>query len=80
MLTELKKHNVSLDLLKNTNIENQYTNLKVKDIITIYEKYEEKLKNNYIDENDVLSILCENLDKTNMFNDVIVYIDFLKNY
>ncbi len=75
MLTELKKHNVSLDLLKNTNIENQYTNLKVKDIITIYEKYEEKLKNNYIDENDVLSILCENLDKTNMFNDVIIYID-----
>ena len=75
MLTELKKHNVSLELLKNTIIDNQYTNLKVKDIITIYDRYEQKLENNYIDENDVLSILCDNLDKTNMFDNTIIFID-----
>ena len=75
MFTELKKHNISLESLKNANIENEYTNLKVKDITTIYEKYEEKIKNNYIDENDMLSILYDNLDKTNMFENTVIYID-----
>lgn len=75
MFTELKKHNISINDLKNVDIKEDYTKLKLNDITCLYEKYEEKLFNNFIDENDSLTILCENLDKTNMFDNVLIYID-----
>ena len=75
MFTELKKHNISLEMLSDIHTESEYTNLKIKDITCLYEKYEEKLNNNFIDENDILTLLSENLDKTNMFNNTVIYID-----
>lgn len=75
MFTELKKHNVSIEDLKNANLDDEYTKLKLKDIILLYEKYEEKLENNVIDENDLLNILLKKFDKTNMFDNSIIYID-----
>jgi len=68
MFTEFKKHNIGISDLKNADIKEKYTKLKLNDIILLYEKYEEKLLNNFIDENDSLTILANNLDKTNMFN------------
>lgn len=75
MFTELKKHKISLLDLKNANIEDEYTRLKLKDITIIYENYEKKLNNNFIDENDDLTILAENLKGTNLLNDASIYID-----
>ncbi len=75
MFTEFKKHDVSVQILKNLQTENKYTNLKLKDITCLYEKYEEKLHSNFIDENDILSILADNLDKTDMFKNTYIYID-----
>ena len=75
LFTELKKHQITLADLKQVNIEDEYTKLKLKDITLLYEKYEQKLFNNFIDENDALTILAENLKNTNMFKDVEIYID-----
>lgn len=75
MFTELKKHEISVQTLKKVETTDTYTNLKVKDISNLYEKYESKIKNNFLDENDSLSILAENLDKTKMFDDSIIFID-----
>lgn len=75
MFTEFKKHGISVNDLETANIEDNYTSLKLKDITLLYEKYEEKLANNFIDENDSLSILANNLSKTDMFKDSIIYID-----
>ncbi len=75
MFTELKKHNIGVDDLKQASIEENYTRLKLDDIINLYEKYEEKLSNNFIDENDDLTVLCQNLDKTTMFDNTLIYID-----
>ena len=75
MFTEFKKHGISVNDLEVANIEDSYTSLKLKDITLLYEKYEEKLESNFIDENDSLSILADNLSKTDMFNDSIIYID-----
>lgn len=75
MFTEFKKHNIMVDNLKSIETESEYTNLKLKDITNLYEKYEEKLKNNFIDENDSLSLLADNLNKTKTFDDSIIYID-----
>ena len=76
-LTELKKHGVSLDNLETLkeNIENTYLESKLNDIYTVYSQFQEKIKNNYIDENDSLTILKEQLDSTNMFDNTEIYID-----
>lgn len=75
MFTEFKKHGIFVQDLKNANIEDNYTSLKLKDITLLYEKYEERLSNNFIDENDGLTILANNLPKTDMFKDSKIYID-----
>lgn len=76
-LTELKKHSVSLEMLNNVvnSVENRYLEEKLKDIMLIYEKQEEKLKGKYIEENDRLEILADKLEESNLFNDAIFYID-----
>ena len=75
MFTELKKHEISIQKLIDIKTKEEYTNLKLKDIITLYEKYEEKISSNFLDENDSLSILAKKLDKTDMFNNSLIYID-----
>lgn len=76
-LTELKKHTVSLEMLKETSqkIENRYLQEKLKDIVLIYEKQEQRLKGKYIEETDRLEILAEKLEESNLFQDAIFYID-----
>lgn len=75
MFTEFKKHSVTKEVLNDTTLENEYTNLKLKDIAMLYSEYETKLSNNFIDENDALTILANDLDKTKMFDGSLIYID-----
>lgn len=44
MLTEFKKHQISLEMLKNLEIKDKYTTLKLQDMTNLYEKYEERLQ------------------------------------
>lgn len=76
-ITEFKKHNVTLENLKNIieNEQDRYLKEKLKDLYCMYENFEQRIKDRYIDENDMLTILANNLDDTNMFNDCIIYID-----
>ena len=76
-ITELKKHGVRVQDLKNEQdkIEDKYLKSKLNDIILIYENFEENIKDKYIDETDLLSILAENIDKTSILKDSIIYID-----
>lgn len=77
ILTELKKHQVTLENLNSITdkIGNPYLERKLKDITNIYQKYEEILSGKYIEENDRLEILANQLDQTNMYQDAIFYID-----
>ena len=77
IISELKKHAVTTDDLKKVQekIENKYLKNKLKDIILIYEKFENKIENNYIDETDLLTILSENIDKIDLLKNSEVYID-----
>lgn len=76
-ITELKKHNINIDMLKDQaeNTENQYLKLKLQDIITIYTRYQENIVDNYIDEDDILTLLADKISSSNMFDDSIIYID-----
>ena len=77
MISELKKHGIKIEDLKKEQekIENKYLKTKLKDIIIIYENFENKIKNNYIDETDLLTILSENIDKIDLLKNTIIYID-----
>ncbi len=75
MFTELKKHCISVDDLKNVQTQDTYTNLKIKDIELVYEKYESKINTSFLDENDNLNLLSVLLDETDMFDDSIIFID-----
>ena len=77
IISELKKHGVTISDLKNVQekIENKYLKNKLKDVILIYEKFENKIQDNYIDETDLLTILAENIDKVDLLKNADVYID-----
>ncbi len=76
-ITELKKHGISVHTLKEKQqeVKDEYLKCKLNDIILIYENFEEKIKNNYIDETDLLSILAENIDKIDLLKNAEIYID-----
>ena len=76
-ITEFKKHGIKVEQLKSEKEKQQDTYLKNKlqDMCTIYEKFEEQINGKYIDETDLLTILAENIDKTEMFKDSLIYID-----
>ena len=75
MFAELKKHNVKLEDLNNLKLEDKYTELKLDDIKLLYEKYEERINNNFIDENDELTVLSQNIKYSNMFDNSSIYFD-----
>ena len=77
-ITELKKHGVSIEILQilmESVKDNKYLYSKLNDIYTVYSKYDERIKDKYIDENDSLTILAEKLNQTSMFDDSEIYID-----
>lgn len=75
MFTELKKHRVDIEDLKSVETDDEYIRLKLKDIINLYEKYELKVKDSFIDEDDVLKVLGQDILSSDMFENSYVYID-----
>lgn len=76
-ITEFKKHGISVEMLKDeTNkTDDNYLRTKLADMTLIYEQFQEKIANNYIEENDLLDILANDLDKTDIVKDSVIYID-----
>ena len=77
-ITEFKKHGITVDLLKESvsNTDNKYLKCKMEDML-----FQNNIKDKYIDENDVLTILSEKIEETTFLNDAIIYIDeFVRIY
>lgn len=74
---DFKKHNVTVERLEETTnlVEDKYLLAKLKDINLIYNLYEENLKDNYIDEDDILTMLSAKIEQSEMFKDALIYID-----
>ena len=77
IITELKKHGVTLEKIKEEaeNAEDKYLKTKLEDVKIIYEDYENRIKGSYIEETDKLTILSQNIAKTDFIKDSIIYID-----
>lgn len=76
-ITEFKKHGVLVDDLKNMMEETKdnYLKIKIQDILQVYSDFENKIENNYIDDNDNLTNLANQLPDVNIFNNTLIYID-----
>lgn len=76
-MTEFKKHGITIEMLKNTLEETKdpYLKTKLQDMLTVYEAFEQKIEEQYIDENDRLTMLAKQLPQTDMFHDAVFYID-----
>ena len=77
IITELKKHNIKVsDILNAKNeIQDIYLQTKLNDIYIIYNEFENRIQNSFLDENDLLTILAQKLDETESFKNTIIYID-----
>lgn len=76
-ITEFKKHGITVENLDEiiNKSSDKYLNAKMSDMRIVYNKFEETIKNKYIDENDVLTILSEQLPQTDIFENTLIYID-----
>ena len=76
-ITEFKKHGISLEQLSEeiNKQDDIYLKNKLKDLSIVYNGFEEQLSGKYIDETDLLTILAENIENTDMFKDAVIYID-----
>ena len=81
-ISEFKKNEITVQDLKNelNNINDEYLKIKLQDMILIYEKFNLKIENKYIDETDLLSKLALNIDKVDLFKNSIIYIDEFVGY
>lgn len=76
-ITEFKKHGVLVDDLNKMMEEttDNYLKLKIQDILQVYDEFEKKIENRYIDENDNLTNLANQLSDVSIFDNTIIYID-----
>ena len=76
-ISEFKKNQISITDLRNelNNINDNYLKIKLQDMILIYEKFENNIQNKYIDETDLLTQLSQNIQKTEIFKNSLIYID-----
>ena len=76
-IREFKMHGISCYAIKEeiNKAKDIYLKLKIQDMSTMYEQFENTIQNKFIDEDDVLTILSEKLDKTDMFKNTVIYID-----
>lgn len=76
-ITELKKHGISVERLKEEQEknQNQYLKTKLQDIILLYEEYETAIRLNYQDETDDLTKLSQMLEQTEFGKECVFYLD-----
>lgn len=76
-ITEFKKHGVlPKDLIEEKEkTEDEYLKTKLNDMSIIYQNFEQKLQEGYIEDNDLLNILSSRIEETNILTDAIIYID-----
>ena len=68
-ITEFKKHNITIEKLEKqvNNTENKYLKAKLSDMLIMYKALETKIPEGFIDENDLLTLLAENIEDSHLF-------------
>jgi ATP-dependent helicase/nuclease subunit B len=78
MISELLQYSIhtpKLEKMVEIAGEKKLLSNKLKDIITIFEGYEEFLKDRYINAEEILDVLCEVIDNSSMISDSVICLD-----
>lgn len=76
-ITEFKKHKITTDLIndKLENMQNEYLKTKLNDMKIIYESFQNQINGKYLDDTDLLTYLEQNIEKSEIAKDAVIYID-----
>lgn len=76
-INEFKQHGITVEDLQKEieQTKEKYLKCKLEDMKLIYQGFENQIEGKYIDETDLLSLLAENIEKTDMFKNTVFYID-----
>ena len=76
-ITEFKKHNVTAQSLNNLieKTDDLYLKSKLEDMYLLYKSFQDRIGDNYLEDNDLLTVLYDDLNKTDMFKNTIIYLD-----
>ena len=76
-ITEFKKHNITIDMLEKQveNTKDKYLQAKLNDMLIMYKELENKIETSFIDENNILTLLAENIEKSHLFDKAVFYLD-----
>ena len=77
VIDEFKKHGITLQTLQQEieKVEDMYLKTKLKDITFVYEKWEKQIAKKYREETDLLTLLADNISKTDLIKNSIIYFD-----
>ena len=77
MISEFKQYNITPELLQHLSaeVENETLSLKLKDISKIYDAFEHKLHEKYVDSQDLLNLLADKIEACDYFDGCYIYID-----
>lgn len=82
-ITEFKKHNITKEKLQSITekLDDEYLKAKLEDMSKIYIKFQEKIEEKFLDEDDTLTYLACNIKNTKMFRNSVILIDeFVRFY
>ena len=76
-ITEFKKHNITEEKLICVleKVEDKYLKAKLLDLSYVYKKFQDSISEKFLDDNDSLTYLAENIKNTDMFNNSLIFID-----
>lgn len=77
VISEFKKYNVDIDKLKciYQKIDNSELIIKIRELVSIFEAFNDKINEGYIDGEDELSLLYNKLQDCTLYNESEVWID-----
>lgn len=81
-ITEFKKHGITIENLKEEveKVEDTYLKTKLNDMALIYEKFQEQVEGKYREETDLLTILANRVEETDLIENAIIYMDEFAGY
>lgn len=76
-ITEFKKHGVKPEHLQEEieKVQDEYLKTKLKDMLLIYQNFQQKLQGEYIEDTDLLTLLSQNIENSELVKDSLIYID-----
>jgi len=75
MISELKRYQISWEMLENIHVPNEYLMLKLHDLAIIYQLFEKRISNEYIDVDNRLTVLSKLITKSSMLKGAKIWID-----